>query len=108
MHAHDPLQSGLDPNNPEDAELIDFFVEALPERVQSLQDAAGADDIQSIKRLAHQLKGSAPSYGFPKIGTAAQELEKSVNDSSISSIETIRSELDALINLCESYAKGSR
>jgi HPt (histidine-containing phosphotransfer) domain-containing protein len=107
MHAHDPSQFSLDPSNPEDAELIQFFVDALPERIQSLEEAVGMEDFDSIQRLAHQLKGAAPSFGFPQIGSAAQILEHTLKDSVVSSVDSIRAEIDALINLCESFAKGS-
>jgi HPt (histidine-containing phosphotransfer) domain-containing protein len=107
MSAHDPSQFHLDPTNEEDAELISFFVEGLPERVEALREASQSRDIEIIQRIAHQLKGAAPNYGFPAIGTAASELEQAVSQASTNSIEQLTSELNALINLCESYTKES-
>ncbi|MBL4590355.1 MAG: Hpt domain-containing protein [Phycisphaerales bacterium] len=107
MHAQDPAPFSLDPNNPEDAELIGFFVDELPARVDTLRTAAENEDLDSIKRLAHQLKGAAPSYGFPTIGQAAAQLEDCLKDTGINSLVQIKAELDALIGLCDSYAKGS-
>ncbi len=107
MHAHDPSPFSLDPNNPEDAELIEFFIDELPERVATLRSAVKTEDFDSVQRLAHQLKGAAPGYGFPQIGIAAEALETTVREATICSINSIRAELDALINLCESYAKES-
>ena len=107
MHAHDSSSFSLDPNNPEDAELIEFFIEELPERVDSLRSAVSDEDFELVQRLAHQLKGAAPGYGFPQIGTAAGALEAELREATIQSVEQIQGELDTLIRLCESYTKGS-
>ncbi len=107
MPAQDPSSSSLNPAIPEDAELIDFFVENLPERIITLRKAISEEDMESITRLAHQLKGSAPSYGFPQIGNAAPSLEQSVHATANASVQAVRAEIDALIKLCESYAKDS-
>lgn len=107
MSAPDSSQFHLDPSNAEDAELISFFVEGLPERVEALREASQTRDIEIIHRIAHQLKGSAPNYGFPAIGTAASELEQAVSNASTDSVEQLTNELNALINLCESYTKES-
>lgn len=107
MNAPDPYSSQLDPSNAEDAELISYFISELPERIESLRTATQNRDIENIQRIAHQLKGAAPSYGFPAIGSAARSLEQAAHDATADTIEQLNTELTALINLCESYAKES-
>ncbi len=107
MHEYDPASFSLDPNNPEDAELIGFFVAELPDRMCTLRTAVDSEDFDSIRRLAHQLKGAAPGYGFPTIGDAAASLEHCLKENSVNALDQIQSELDTLISLCESYTKGS-
>ena len=107
MCAADPSSFHLDPNNEEDAELIGFFISELPERIEALRQASNARDVEDIQRIAHQLKGAAPSYGFPAIGSAASELEHAALEASVGSVDQLNNELTALINLCESYAKES-
>lgn len=105
MTAPDPNAYSLDINDPEDAELIEYFLGELPGRVDAINDAATNDDLEQLKTIAHQLKGSAPSFGFPAIGSAAGELEGNIRslDDSISDFEAIRGEVDSLVSLCQSY-----
>ena len=62
--------------DPEMAEITAAFVGALPARAQALQAAQSAGDLEGLKRLAHQLKGAAGGYGFPRISAAAAALEQ--------------------------------
>lgn len=105
MNAPDPNAFSLDINDPEDAELIEYFLSELPERVEAINEAASEDDIDQLSRLAHQLKGAAPGFGFPAIGTAAAVLEGSIKDldDSMKKLETIRGEIESLVSLCQSY-----
>jgi len=70
-----PLVSEL-ANEPDLAEILQLFVEELPQRIAALNDALGREDYQTIARLAHQLKGAAGGYGFPAITEVAAQLEK--------------------------------
>lgn len=92
-------------SDPEFAELIDYFRGELPARVRSLEESAAAADLGSIQRLAHQLKGAAPGFGFNDVGQAADQLETNLRavEPSERSLEMIRSDLDALVLLCRSY-----
>ena len=61
--------------------IHEFKVAALAAlaELRQLQEAAVAPGTMSrLVRLSHQLKGSAGSYGFPKISTAAGLVEKSL------------------------------
>jgi signal transduction histidine kinase/CheY-like chemotaxis protein len=56
--------------------LIDLFVKGLPDYLARLEQAETDSDLTSLQDLAHQLKGSAASFGFPEITEQAKTLEK--------------------------------
>ena len=105
MSAPDPNAFSLDINDPEDAELIEYFLGELPDRIDAINTAATSDDVEQLERIAHQLKGAAPSFGFPAIGSAAGVLEGHLRelDDASSDIGGLRAEIDSLVSLCQSY-----
>ena len=75
MAAPDPTMPDPALSDPEFAELVDYFRAQLPDRVRAFESCAAADDLPGLRRLAHQLKGAAPGFGFPEVGSAARRLE---------------------------------
>lgn len=57
-------------------ELVEMFVEELPERALSIEKALAETDFAMLQMLAHRLKGAAGGYGFPTISKVAQALEE--------------------------------
>lgn len=105
-------QPGVRPEveiDPDMAELVEYFVGELPDRVRSLEAAAGANHLDQLQSLAHQLKGAAPGFGFPSIGEAARAVELGLKQAEPEqrSLELVRSELEALLHLCRSYCRPS-
>jgi len=107
MSKYDQAQFSLDVNDPEDVELIEMFLEDLPSRIETLNQTASAGDFSQMNRLAHQLKGAAPGFGFDPIGSTAAILEERLKTSNLEMIELdqIRAEFDALITECQAYLK---
>jgi len=93
----DPLYS-IYADDEDMLELVEMFVLELPDRVQALQSALAAGDSEQLKVLAHQLKGSAGSYGFQVITDAAAILEQSLK-SETAQLDEIRHDLDTLVAL---------
>ncbi len=79
-------------------ELVRQYVSNLPERSSAILRACQAADVETLKRLAHQLKGSAGSYGFPMITEAAAAVEDAVETGLDRS--SIQSRAEELANLC--------
>ena len=52
-------------NDADMAELVEGFVAELPKRIEAISSAVSQSRGTDLKRLAHQLRGAAPGYGFP-------------------------------------------
>jgi len=105
MNAPDPNAFSLDINDPEDAELIEYFLSELPEKVSAITSAVTDENITELGRIAHQLKGAAPGFGFPAIGSAAAQLEGSIRelDEASEDMKAVHAEVEGLLSLCQSY-----
>jgi len=75
---------------PGSAKLVVTFVSKLGERCDAIRAAIDAKDFETLKRLAHQLKGAAGGYGFPAITDAAAALERATADDAAKLPELIR------------------
>ncbi len=82
-------------DDPDMTELIEGFTRGLPAQAQRLEDALDANDREAVRRLAHQLKGSAGGYGFPTITEAAARLEQVAREG-----ETLAQALADVCDLC--------
>lgn len=87
------------------AELIEMFVDALPERMQNLRLAVVRQEVSEARRLAHQLKGAFGSYGFHPLTDVLQQLESDLHDNS--SRAQVQNSLDAVLEKVARIQKGS-
>jgi signal transduction histidine kinase/CheY-like chemotaxis protein len=65
-------------NDEDMKEILHQFVRDLPDRSSAILRASQASDVETLKRLAHQLKGAAGGYGFPGITEAASAVEQAI------------------------------
>ena len=86
-------------------ELIEMFVQEMPERINALETQARSRDWQQLTRTAHQLKGAAGSYGFNVITPSAARLESATKDGRQE--EEILAALDELLDLCRRMRSGA-
>ena len=93
-----PLHSTLG-NDPDLREIVELFVEEMPDRVSRLLDRLNASDWEGLRRVAHQLKGAAGSYGFEPITLSAARAEDAIRASRPE--EEIRKSIDELADLCQ-------
>ena len=91
-------------DDPDLAEIVALFVQEMPERIARLLDRFRESDLEGLRRVAHQIKGAAGSYGFAPISPAAARLEDGIVQSR--SEEGIRQALDELIDLCRRARAG--
>jgi HPt (histidine-containing phosphotransfer) domain-containing protein len=87
------------------AELVEFFVDELKQRVDTMTTAFQSGDHLQLKTMAHQLKGAAGGYGFPTITASAAELE-GVLKVEQAELSSIGEKLEALISLCRRAARA--
>lgn len=87
-------------------ELRRTYRRALPGRIAALEgarDAALAGDVEAgatVRRVAHSLRGSGGTYGFPEVSAAAAAVEESTD------IE-LAPRLDALLTVLRTIALSS-
>jgi HPt (histidine-containing phosphotransfer) domain-containing protein len=86
-------------------DLIELFVEELPERVVRMKQAAGEENWQEVGRLAHQLKGAGGSYGFPQLTAAAWQVERAARE--VGSARAVAEALLGLEVVCERVRAGA-
>ena len=91
-------------DDPEMADIVELFTDELPKRIESLESAYQSRAWDTLRTLAHQLKGAAPSYGFESIGVAAALVENLVKSDPVA--EQISDEIEELISLCRRAAPG--
>lgn len=96
--ANQPLYSTLQ-DDPEMAELIEFFLDELDRRTVELTEAWQNTDAEQLRVMAHQLKGAAEGYGYPSITAAARELEQAIHEQE-SELSSLSEKVEGLVQLC--------
>ena len=99
-----PIQSDFD-GDPQMRELIELFVSQMPSKATQLSALFEGQQLDELQRLAHQLKGAAGGYGFGVISEAAADLERSIKAEA--ELESMRSQIDQLIDLCQRTSADS-
>jgi len=90
--------------DPDMQEIIEMFVEEMPQRIRQLRESWVAGQFDTVKCVAHQLKGASGGYGFGVLGTAAGALERGAmalaSGAAERQLEEVRRQMDELIDLC--------
>lgn len=73
-------------------DLKAYYLAALPGRIEALHSAlkSGTEDEAAraaIRRIAHSLKGSGASYGFPRISEAADAAEHASDEELVAQVQ---------------------
>jgi HPt (histidine-containing phosphotransfer) domain-containing protein len=89
--------------DPDMLDLVEMFVADMPERAQTLEETFQHNELIELRRLAHQLRGASAGYGFEPIGNAAGVVELAAQDALAGklAIESIRAQVEQLIDLCK-------
>jgi len=91
-----PIVSSL-ADDPDLVDLVEMFVDQLPERLSAMHRAFEQSDLRRLRQLAHQLKGSGGSYGFAVLTFAAAELEEGCKAQALDRIGDALRELSDLV-----------
>lgn len=55
--------------------LFEVFLADEPARVEAMGKAIAGGDLDSLRHLAHSLKGASATLGMPRVSAACRELE---------------------------------
>jgi HPt (histidine-containing phosphotransfer) domain-containing protein len=98
-----PIRSEFS-NDPDMREIVEMYVQEMPARVSKLQELWAAQQMDELKRLAHQLKGASGGYGFTPVGSAAGKVEHSLmalsEGSANASLDQLRKQFEDLLSMC--------
>jgi len=91
-------------DDPDIAALVQLYVREMPNRTQTLLKLSQARDWDGVRRLAHQIKGAASSYGFEPVSRSASKAEEAAMNRS--SDEAIASAVEELVAMCARMRAG--
>ncbi len=87
------IHSELPTDDSDLREIVDEFVDCLHAKLPAMQEAHARGDLAELARLAHWLKGSGGSAGFPALTAPARQVEKLARDSQCDAIEAALADL---------------
>ena len=82
-----PLRSSM-ADAPDMTDLLSAYIARLHTRRGAFLQALEEGDIEVVRRTAHQLRGSAASYGYPALTEAAGALEGFIRDGGQPTLQT--------------------
>jgi len=88
--------------DPEFKELVNKFLEDLPDKLHDINEAYQNQNWSDMKSLIHKLKGTGASFGFPVITELATLIYKDLLDSNYSALECTLADLN---RSCQSIFK---
>ena len=80
-----------------DEELMQIFIESNTQRVATLKQALTEKDWSQVREVAHAIKGSAASFGYPQLSKIAESVQFSIDGGSAD--EAPQLTMDLLIEL---------
>ena len=72
----EPIFSQLVQEDASFADIVEAFVQGMPERIERLEAALAEADFENLRRQIHQLKGSGGGYGYPDLTDLAARVEQ--------------------------------
>lgn len=91
-----PLLSTLPMDDPEFRLVVSEFRDRLIQKLASMRSALTAGDFVELGKLAHWLKGSGGTVGFPVLSERAARLQDVVREQSVPGTSAALTELEAL------------
>ena len=88
--------------------LLDTFLDTLPSEKNSLREAIEKDDLTSVSRIAHKLRGTASNMCAIPLSDAALEVEQAARNNQSDLVNQRWSDLDIqLEKLMDALAAGA-
>ncbi len=92
-------------DDPDFGELVDMYVEEMPDRIAVLEESLGSGDMELLQRTAHQMKGAAGSYGFDQLTPYAAAVEAQARDGEPE--ENLQKTVQELLDVCRLVRAGT-
>jgi histidine phosphotransfer protein HptB len=87
------------------SELVEMYVGEMPDRIAAIQTLLAQAEWEELRRMAHQMKGAAGSYGFEAITPVAGAVEDSIRGGAPE--EQIRQATRELLAMCSRVRAGT-
>ena len=94
----DPLPSELVQEDESFADLVEEFLQGMPDRISQIQSALHEHSFEVLRKCAHQLKGSGGGYGYPALTELAAQLEQDAVAEQIDACTAQVAELEDLVS----------
>lgn len=85
-------------DDPELVQVLDIFIDTLPEMLDSIRTAWRENNMETLKRHIHELKGAGDSAGFPIVMQHAVHVEHTV---ATGEADQLAQAVEELLGLCE-------
>ena len=79
--------------------IIIEFVEGLPHEVATMKRLLDEQDLQALRRVVHQLRGSGGGYGFDAISELAADVEAGIHAGE--NLESVKLKVDELTQVLQ-------
>jgi HPt (histidine-containing phosphotransfer) domain-containing protein len=92
-------------------DLIPLLPQYLANRtrdVAAIRAALGRGDLSIITKLAHNMRGTGTSYGFPELSELAMRLEDAATAEALTLLATLADELDGVVTSLQSRLDAGR
>ena len=92
-------------NDPDMATILDAFIARLDSQTGAMRESLRQRRFDDLQRLAHRMKGSGGSYGYPLLTDAARSLEEAAK---ARSHERAAAALEQLLTLCQGIQEAQQ
>lgn len=80
-------------------EFIDEFIDLLPEKLDGFRKAFDSNNLETLSKQAHNLKGVSASLGAMQISNLAHELDESSQNKDMELIQELLTELESNVSI---------
>jgi HPt (histidine-containing phosphotransfer) domain-containing protein len=94
----DPIPSDLVQEDASFEEIVRQFVDGLGQRVTDMEHALTTGDLDTVKRVAHQLKGTGGGHGYALLSEAAAQMECDTVNGDLTALRRDMEDLKALVS----------
>lgn len=103
--AHEPIYSALIHEEPKFEDLLYNFIDSLRNMQQKIIDTFRNNEFYALAQVVHDLKGTAGGFGYPDLTRLAGDIEASIKEKDLDTIEGL---LEKLNEMCERIYRGAQ